>query len=345
MLNEEQLLNFFDKNTITTVKNKINNKAKPLGALGTLEHIALQLGVIQNVGTNNPILVKPAVALFAGDHGIAAKNSVSIVSSSFTTAMINNFINQGAGINAICQSNDIPLYLINAGVIDNNFIDNSKVIDMSVGKGTKDFSEEDAMTEDELNHCLENGASICRLLKKNGANILICGEMGIGNTSSASAILSKLYNIDPEITVGLGTGINNQQLITKKALIAKALNRHSEELTAHNILRAYGGFEIAQMCGAMLEAYNQNMTILVDGFVVSAATIIACAINPMVKGHMIFAHTSGEGAHALMLNKLGVTSILNFGMRLGEGTGAAVVVPLLKSAAAFFNNMADFNEV
>lgn len=341
MLNPDDLKKFFSLSNIAKVQERLDQKTKPLGSLGTLEDLARQMALIQQNSFAGSIVIKPTHVLYAGDHGIAMHHSVSIAPSSLTTSMINNFIAQGAAINAICKSNNIPLELIDCGVAIPKF--NSPLCNKSVGQGTKDFSIEDAITKEQLAKALKNGGDIVEELAQNGVTTLLLGEMGIGNTSSASAIFAKLYGLDLDTVVGRGTGINDEQLKLKKALIAKGLKRHEEEQTPTEILRCYGGFEIATMCGSMLKAAELNMIILVDGFVVTAAAAIAIALTPGCLKNMIFAHTSGEGAHKLILARLGVSSVVNFGMRLGEGTGAAVVLPLLKAAASCYNDMAYFD--
>src|SRR5574344_21852 len=341
MLSPKNLKKYFSSSDIDIVQHKLDQKTKPLGSLGTLEDLARQMALIQQNEFNGSIIIKPTHVRYAGDHGIAMQHRVSIAPSSLTTGMINNFIAHGAAINAICKSNNIPLEIIDCGVAEPKF--DSPICNKSVGHGTKDFSVEDAMTEEELAKALKNGSDTVENLYQKGITTLLLGEMGIGNTSSASAIFAKLYNLDVDTVVGRGTGINDEQLTLKKTLISQGLNRHQEDLKPSDILRCYGGFEIATMCGSMLKAAELNMIILVDGFVVTAAAAIAVASVPNSLKNMIYAHTSGEGAHKLILSKLGVNAVVNFGMRLGEGTGAAVVLPLLKSAASCYNDMAYFD--
>lgn len=342
MLTDNTFQNFFSIDDINKVQARLDNLTKPLGSLGTLEKLAKQMALIQKAYFSSDIVIKPMHVLYAGDHGVAMNHNVSIAPSSLTTEMINNFIAGGAAINSICNSNNIPLMIVDCGVANPNFA-KPVVCNYSVGLGTKDFSVTDAMSEEELNTALTNGGEIVSQLVEQDITTLLLGEMGIGNTSSASAIYAKLYNFSAEDATGRGTGINDEQLKLKTNLIAKGLRRHPDKLPPKEILRCYGGFEIAQMCGSMLMAAQKNMIILVDGFVVTAAASLAVAINPSCLKNMIFAHASGEKAHQTVLTKLGVNAVVNFSMRLGEGTGAAVVLPILMAAASCYNSMAYFD--
>jgi nicotinate-nucleotide--dimethylbenzimidazole phosphoribosyltransferase len=321
------------------ISEKINNKTKPLGALGILEKLAFQIASVQN--TLFPKLEKPHIIVFAGSHGIAAKG-VSAYPSEVTPQMVLNFMNGGAAINVFTRQHDIQLLLVDAGV-DYDFEKSEKLIDAKINHGTRNFLEQPAMTREECSQCFEKGAELVRQVKATGCNVIGFGEMGIGNTSSAALIMSKLLGIPIEDCVGRGTGLDDQQLSQKIAILSEALkiyqNVGSDPVT---VMQTFGGFEIAMMCGAMMESARQNMFILVDGFIASASYLCAFQMFPSIKSNAIFCHQSDEKGHRLLLNALGAEPVLKLDLRLGEGTGCALAYPILVSAVAFFNEMASF---
>jgi len=327
-------------NTLTpALQQKIDNKTKPLGALGQLEKLALQIGSIQN--TLNPKLSNPTILVFAADHGIAIE-AVSAYPSEVTAQMVLNFLQGGAAINVFCQQHNIALEIIDAGV-NYDFQSESKLIDAKIAKATKNYLHETAMTETELNLCFEKSAEIVETVFQNGCNIIGFGEMGIGNTSSASLIMSQLCEIPIAKCVGRGTGLNDEQLQNKLELLTQAQNNHPNLKTAKEILATFGGFEIAQICGAMLAGYRNNMLLMIDGFIASAAFLVAQQIQPTIQANAIFCHLSDEQGHKLLLDYLNAKPLLQLGMRLGEGTGCAVAYPIINSAVTFLNNMASFD--
>jgi len=321
------------------IQNKIDQKTKPVGALGTLEKLAFQIASVQN--TLTPELVKPHVVVFAGSHGIAG-SGVSAYPSEVTPQMVLNFINGGAAINVFTKQHHIELLLVDAGV-DYEFEQTEKLVHAKVNFGTKNFTDQPAMTANECQLCFERGADVVRKVRETGCNVIGFGEMGIGNTSSAALIMSKLLNIPVDECVGKGTGLNDAQVLQKTAVLKKAIENH-QDLGHHplDILQTFGGFEIAMMCGAMLEAAKLNMLILVDGFIASVSYLCAFKVDPLVRNVAIFTHQSDEKGHRILLETLGAEPVLKLGMRLGEGTGCAVAYPILQSAVAFFNEMASF---
>ncbi|GLU50635.1 hypothetical protein Dfri01_00960 [Dyadobacter frigoris] len=321
------------------IQHKINNKTKPLGALGKLEEVALQIALIQE--TLTPNLVKPHIIVFAASHGIA-NEGVSAFPSEVTFQMVLNFLNGGAAINVFTKQNDIELTLVDAGV-DHDFEPNKKLIDAKINHGTKSFLTQSAMTEDECQLAIEKGKEIVKIIVKTGCNVIGFGEMGIGNTSSAAVLMSKLLAIPIEDCVGKGTGVNPDQYQNKITILQKAISNHAEVSTdAIQVLQTFGGFEIAMMCGAFLAAAKEKMVLMVDGFIASSAFLCAFKLNPEIKNFAVFCHQSEEKGHQLLLAHLNVKPLLNLDMRLGEGTGCAVAYPLLKSAVAFLNEMASF---
>lgn len=322
------------------LQDKIDFKTKPIGSLGTLETIALQVGQIQN--TLTPILKKPSIVVFAGDHGIVKSNPVSPYPQEVTQQMVLNFLNNGAAINVFCNQNNIDLTIVDAGV-NADFDSNPNLINAKISKGTKDYSIEKAMTTEECLSALTKGKQIVQQLYKNGTNTIGFGEMGIGNTSSAALLMSYFTNTPIEKCVGKGTGLNDDGVTKKAEILKKVTNLHNKNIkTPLDALACYGGFEIVMMCGAMLEAASLKMTILIDGFIVTAALLAAKTIDKNVLDYCLYCHTSGEQGHEKMLQFLNAKPLLNIGLRLGEGTGSAIAFPIVQAAVNFLNEMATF---
>jgi nicotinate-nucleotide--dimethylbenzimidazole phosphoribosyltransferase len=322
------------------LQHKIDNKTKPLGSLGKLEDIALQIGQIQN--TTSPELKNPTIIVFAADHGLADAG-VSPFPKEVTHQMVLNFLNGGAAINVLSKQNGINLKVVDAG-IDADFDNNPNLIHAKIAKGTKNILETPAMTIEECKKAIETGKEIVQNQFNEACNVIGFGEMGIGNTSSASLLMSKITAIPIEDCVGKGTGHNDEGLKRKKEILKQAFEKHQLDSDPIKILATYGGFEIAMMTGAYLKAAELNMTILVDGFIVTSALLVAYKINPLILENCIFTHTSNEQGHLHMLEYLNAKPILNLEMRLGEGTGAAVAYPIIKSAVNILNQMASFED-
>jgi len=330
----------------TKIKDKINQKTKPIGSLGQLEDVACQLALIQSHNTGrlvaNISIKKPTVVVFASEHGIS-EEGVSIAPSCVTRQMVQNFLLGGAAINCFCVANNIDFKVVDAGIVEPITTPRSQLINMRLGAGTKNFVYQSAMTTEQVELGLHYGEKVVTPLIENGTNLLILGEMGIGNTSSATAIASRLMNVDVDVCVGLGTGITAEQLFKKKNLIETALARFDSDEPLM-VLKEVGGFEVVEMTGAILAAARAGISILVDGFIVSTAALLACKINKNVRDYLLFSHESEEFGHQLLLSHLKAKPLLNLGLRLGEGTGAAIALPLLRSATAFYNNMASFED-
>jgi len=321
------------------LKKKIDAKTKPVGSLGVLEDLALQIGLIQN--TIRPSLSTPHILVFAGDHGIVSEG-VSAYPQDVTWQMVMNFVQGGAAINVFCKQHSITLHVIDAGVNYgfNDHIDG--IIHSKIAAGTKNFAYEPAMSHQQVAQAIEAGARIVKNIHQVGCNVVGFGEMGIGNTSSASVIMSLICNIPIEDCVGKGTGLDDHGLQHKIDVLRNAIARHSDYDTPENILATFGGFEIAQMVGGMLQAAELNMIILIDGFITTSAYLIAHAIEPAIQDYTIFCHQSKEKGHQRMLHYLNAKPLLDLNMRLGEGSGVAVAYPILQSAVSFFNEMASF---
>lgn len=320
------------------IQAKIDNKTKPPGALGKLEDLALQLALITN--KDKIELTKPTMLVFAGDHGIA-EEGVSIAPSAVTQQMVLNFLEGGAAINCFCRSNNMALDVIDAGILLP--IDDARLTQQSLGNGTRNFSKHAAMSLSDVDKGLQLGAQAVRKHLDAGSNLIGFGEMGIGNTSCAAAIMAALTKFDAATCVGRGTGISDEALAKKVALVEQAIAMHQQDLTTpEQILACVGGFEVVQIVGAMLAAAERQSIMLVDGFIITAAAMLAIKIAPECQDYMVFCHQSQEQGHQLMLKELGVTALLDMGFRLGEGTGAALAYPMLQAAASFYNDMASF---
>lgn len=318
---------------------KINQKTKPLGALGALETIALQIGLIQN--TLSPVLSKPAMLVFAGDHGVV-EAGVSPYPQAVTAQMVFNFLQGGAAINVFARQHDMRLRVVDAGV-NHAFDSHPDLIHAKVAFGTKNFLLEPAMTLAQCKQALAAGAEIAHKEITMGANVLGFGEMGIGNTSSASCLMSVLCEIPVEHCVGRGTGFDDAGLARKTAILKQALVQHAlEGGDAMQALATFGGFEIAMMTGAMLGAAEQNAVLLIDGFIATSALLAAYRLQPDILHYCIFTHCSGEAGHRQLLDYLKAAPLLDAGLRVGEGTGAALAYPLVQAAVNFLNEMASF---
>ncbi|NAS30308.1 nicotinate-nucleotide--dimethylbenzimidazole phosphoribosyltransferase [Flavobacteriaceae bacterium R38] len=332
-----------DKTANASLENelneKIDTKTKPLGALGLLEKTALQIGLIQQ--TSSPKLSKPTIVVFAGDHGIAKKGEVNPFSQEVTSQMVYNFLNGGAAINVFSKTHDIALKVVDSGV--NHHFDLPGIIDAKIDFGTKNYEEEAAMSTDQCTAALKKGGDIVTQIHREGCNSIGFGEMGIGNTSSASLLMSYFTGIPIDECIGAGTGLNAEGISKKKETLAAAYQKHHPQ-SPLEALATFGGFEIVMLCGAILKAAELKMSILIDGFIVSASLLAAHAINKNCLDYCLFAHTSNEKGHEKILSYLEATPLLNLGLRLGEGTGAALCFPIVQSAVNFLNDMASFKD-
>ena len=320
----------------------IDLKTKPLGALGCLEELALQLGMIQ--GTTSPHINQPQIRVFAADHGLT-KHGTSAFPSAVTAQMVYNFLQGGAAINVLARQHNIELKVVDAGVdanFDNSpFKDHPQLLDYKVRYGSRDALTEPAMTEQECLAALENGMNV---VKGMVGNLLIVGEMGIGNTSAASLLLAKLGDLSIADCIGRGTGLDDAGLAHKQHILTQVLEHHSAAQSPLEVLASLGGLEIAMMAGALIQAASERRILLIDGFIASSALLVAERLAPGVAQYAIFAHHSVEPGHAHLLKLLNAEPLLDMGIRLGEGSGAALAYPLLQSACAIINKMASFSD-
>lgn len=320
------------------LQTKIDNKTKPLGALGRLERLALQVGRIQQ--TESPKLQRPVMLVFAGDHGVAAAG-VSPYPQEVTRQMVLNFLAGGAAINVFARQNGLEVRVIDAGV-NFDFGPTPNLIDAKIGHGTRNFLDTPAMTSEQSEAAMAKGAELAAQEIAAGSNVLGFGEMGIGNTSAAAILTSLLCDLPLAQCVGRGTGLDDAGLEKKRALLGQAVSKHAVGRDPLAVLATFGGFEIAMMAGAMLEAARRGALLLIDGYIATSALLVAASLQPAVKEYCVFAHESGEPGHARQLAWLGVEPLLSLDMRLGEGTGAALAYPLVQAAVNFLNEMASF---
>jgi nicotinate-nucleotide--dimethylbenzimidazole phosphoribosyltransferase len=322
----------------SAVRHKVDNKTKPVGALGKLEELALQAALIQ--GTLTPALVQPHLVVFAADHGLAAEG-ISAYPQEVTAQMVLNFVCGGAAINVFCKQHGINLRVVDAGV-NYEFLNTPSVINTKIRKGTSNMLKESAMSIKEAQKCIDRGSKIISDIAASGCNVIAFGEMGIGNTSAASLLTSIFIGESIEKCVGRGTGLTDTGLRNKIDILTSVLVSRGRQNTELKNLATFGGFEIAQMVGAMLQAAELKMILLIDGFIATAAFLVAHALYPHIKEYAIFCHQSDERGHKHALQFLQVEPLLHLNMRLGEGTGAAVAYPLVQSAVNFLNEMASF---
>jgi len=327
-------------NLVTELQSKIDQKTKPLGALGRLETLALQIGNVFE--TLTPQICEPTILIFAGDHGIA-QAGVSAYPQSVTAQMVVNFLNGGAAINVFARQHGLSLKIIDAGV-NADLSNYDELLHAKMGFGTHNFLNEPAMSVEICEASINLGAAMVQQLQHIGCNCVGLGEMGIGNTTSAAILMHQFTKIPLTDCVGRGTGLNDKQLAHKTAVLKQAVEKYPHEQTPLETLATFGGFEIAMMVGAYLQAAEFKMLIVVDGFVSSAALLVATQMNPKVLKNCVFSHVGSENGHRALLEHFNVRPLLDLEMRLGEGSAVALAYPLLQSAILFLNEMATFEE-
>ncbi len=321
------------------IQHRLDTQTKPLGALGKLETLGLKAGLW--LGSERPEITVPSMVVFAADHGIVDAG-VSAYPKEVTWQMVMNFVAGGAAINVLCRQHGIDLRVVNAGV-DYVFPEGVEVVDACVARGSANILDAPAMTDAQLQQALERGAAVVAERAAAGCNLISFGEMGIGNTSIASLLMHRYLDLPLSECVGAGTGVRGEALARKLAILERAAARHSPR-TPHEILQTFGGFEVAMMTGAYLEAWRRKMLIVVDGFIATSALLAAWRMEPSVLEACVFSHCSDEAGHATMLRAMGADPILALDMRLGEGSGAAVAFPIVQSAVSLLREMATFED-
>mgnify|MGYP003583302891 FL=1 len=323
------------------LQHLLDNKTKPLGSLGRLEALALRIGEV--LGTEAPALLQPQMLVCAGDHGLAAKG-VSAFPSDVTWQMVENFLAGGAAVSVLARQHGLQLTVVDCGVARpiaqrETAPGAPRLLVHKVAPGTADASVGPAMTAEQCAQAIANGMEVVRGLP---GNALLLGEMGIGNTSVASLLLARLAGLPLAEVTGAGTGLDAAGIERKRAVLQQALDANADATTPLAALAALGGYEVATLVGAVLQAAAERRVIVVDGFITSAAVLVASRLQPAVLQRCVFAHRSGERGHALMLAQMQAEPLLDLGLRLGEGSGAALAWPLLQSACAVLAEMASF---
>lgn len=322
------------------VEAYIDTLTKPIGSLGRLETIAVQLA--EMTGEPFPVVSPPGALLFASDHGVT-EEGVSAYPKEVTAQMVYNFLSGGAAMNVFSRYIGAQFAIVDIGVAET--LSHEQLISRKIRRGTRNFCVEDAMTEEEAIQAITIGQEEARQLINNGVKCLIVGEMGIGNTTSASALLAAMTNQNVGELIGPGTGLKKEQMKIKQEVIERALaERKPDKNDPIDMIKKLGGYEIATMSGAMLEAAKNRVPIIVDGFICTVSALLATAIDKRASDYMLVGHQSTEPGHKAALEQLGKMPILDLQMRLGEGTGAALAFPIVEAATKMLSEMATFSE-
>jgi nicotinate-nucleotide--dimethylbenzimidazole phosphoribosyltransferase len=319
----------------------LDSLTKPLGSLGRLEDLAAQIVAIRQDRFAEPL--RKAVYVFAADHGVT-EEGVSAYPRAVTHQMVLNFLGQGAAINVLAGLHRAALHVVDVGV-DADLEDAPGLLHHKVSRGTRNMLKEAAMSEEEVAQALAVGSKLGEEAAASGYSLLAIGEMGIGNTTAASAVTCAVTGASAAIATGRGTGLDSDAHTRKIRVVEAAIEKHcsgSESTAPLEILRRVGGLEIAAMAGMVLAAARHRVIVVADGFISTAAAALAIAMAPDAIGYLIAGHRSEEPGHKLLLDHLRLTPVLSLGMRLGEGTGAVLAMPVIESAMALYNGMATF---
>jgi len=317
---------------------RLDSLTKPHGALGSLEPLAAQVCAVQR--TLQPAISDPVAIVFAADHGVADRG-VSAYPRAVTEQMVKNFLAGGAAISVLARLQGMELWIVDAGV-DGDCGSHPRLIDAKVRRGTRDFVEQPAMTPQECREALRRGRAVIDQVTPAAGNTLLLGEMGIGNTAAAALLMHGLTGIPLGDCVGRGTGLDDAGLERKRATLTAALARRAPPADPIDLLAEFGGYEIAMLVGALLGAAARRHLIIIDGFTVTVAAVLAARIDAHVLDYCVFGHCSAEYAHRALLTHLKAQPLLDLGMRLGEGSGAAVALSVVRAALALFTQMATF---
>lgn len=330
-----QILSTHDDALAGALAAAIDHKTKPPGSLGMLEDLARQIGLIQR--TTQPRIVDPALIVFAGDHGVTAEG-ISAYPQSVTWQMVENFLAGGAAINVFARQNNCALHIVDAGV-NHDFGSRDGLLDRKIAHGTRNFAQESAMTAEQCAQAMQHGSDLAAGIS---GNVLGFGEMGIGNTTAAAAIMHAITQLPAAECVGAGTGLSSDGVRHKEKVVQAAVARHAASAPL-DVLATFGGFEIAMIVGAMLKAAGQRKVLMIDGFIITSALLVAAKLQPAILDYCVFAHCSDEHGHRQMLAHLGAQPVLQMGLRLGEGTGSVLALPMLQAAVNFLCEMATFD--
>ncbi|MCZ2104869.1 MAG: nicotinate-nucleotide--dimethylbenzimidazole phosphoribosyltransferase [Comamonadaceae bacterium] len=324
-----------DEALAAALQRRVDGKTVPQGALGRVAALARRLGVI--LGSTEPQLQAPQLVVFAADHGIAARG-VSAYPSDVTWQMVGNFLAGGAAVSVLARQHGVTQTVVDCGV-RHVFEPAPGLLLRKIAPGTQDSTQGPAMTRAQCEEALANGMALVRALP---GNALLLGEMGIGNTSAASLLVARLGNLDVAEVTGAGTGLDAAGVARKTAVLREALAANAAAAAPLDALAALGGFEIATMVGAIVQAASERRVVVVDGFIASAAVLVACRLAPRVAQRCVYAHRSDERGHARLLALLQAEPLLDLGLRVGEGSGALLAWPILESACRILNEMASF---
>jgi nicotinate-nucleotide--dimethylbenzimidazole phosphoribosyltransferase len=338
-LNDQQI-EPLDQFLVSQFRALMDGKAKPLGSLGRLEDLAVQLGLIWH--PLPPRTERAAVFVFAADHGITVEG-VSLYPASVTRAMVATYLAGRAGVNAIAKALGVDVQVVDAGV-DADIPAHPGLIDAKIRRGSRNAMRESALTSQEVSDCLARGASIVAASIDAGTDVVAIGEMGIGNTTSAALLMHRLAPAPLADCVGSGAGLDAAGVARKLAVVERVAAR-SDAASPLDVLAEFGGYEIAMMVGAVLGSAERRRPVIIDGFIATAAALVAVRLEPAARGYCVFSHRSAERGHSLLLEALEAKPYLDLGLRLGEGTGAVMAVPLLRAAAGILTGMADISDV
>lgn len=324
--------------TNAALQPRLDTRTKPQGSLGALETLAIRIGLA--LDTETPVFQSPQMFVFAGDHGIAT-DGVSAYPQSVTAQMLLNYLSGGAAINVLARQHGLALRVVDAGVAT-DVGEHPALLRHAVARSTRNFRIEPAMTPEQCTQALDTGRALAQQALREGSNALLFGEMGIGNTACAAMLLHRRTGWSLEACVGRGTGLDDAGLARKRERLAAASARRPETLTPVETITEFGGFELAMITGALLATADERCIAVIDGFAVTVAALLAIEIEPRVRARCIFSHCSAEHAHRQLLAHLDVKPLLDLGMRLGEGTGAAMAWPIIDAAARLMTEMASF---
>jgi len=336
-----QAIKNIDEQWITKAQTRLDEQTRPQGSLGQLEEAITHIVAITE--QERPSLKKKRIFIFACDHGIE-QEGVSLFPKEVTTAMVINFLNKGATINALARHIDADISVVDVGV-DADLEEHDQLIHAKVRKGTRNFKCESAMTTEELDQALTAGWDVIHKAHADQINIAGLGEMGISNTTVASAVIAAALKVDGQEVSGRGTGLDNEGVQHKAAVVNEAIKYHQSALTDPLIiLQHVGGYEIAAMTGAILACATLRIPVVIDGWIVSASALIAYQLQPAVLDYMFFAHQSEEKGHQLILKQFNKKPLLDLSMRLGEASGAALAINILEAGIRIYNEVATFAE-
>ncbi len=330
-----------NEDSMQAAQQRQQQLTKPVGSLGVLEEIAIRIAGMQ--GVTRPHIERPHITIFAGDHGITDEG-VSAFPQAVTAEMIRNFSRGGAAICVLARENHAHLEVVNTGTVSKLEALNN-VLDARIASGTANFSKQAAMTPEQLNRALEIGQNSAIHASESEAQLFIAGEMGIGNTSAATALSCAILELPATQLTGAGTGLDAQGIIHKSNIINNALSLHKNKInTPMNALQYFAGFEMAAIVGAYISCAQLGIPVLVDGFITTAVALAAVKIKPEIAPWLIYSHASQEYGHAKLMQALNAQPLLDLQMRLGEGSGAAMALPLIRLACSLHSQMATFEE-